>query len=97
HGRQPGRLQPREVGLSEPPGAGRAGAVDAGQVVAEDPGPDERLDVEVDDFARPVELPRRRRDGRRRAGQPASPWSGGTSSTQVLPGASFTSAPEASV
>jgi hypothetical protein len=34
--------------------------VGGGQVVTEDPGPDERLDVEVDDLAGAVELERRR-------------------------------------
>ena len=65
-----------------------------GEVVAEDPGPDEGLDVQVDDLARPVEL----ECGLGQSlGQPASPWPGGTSSTQVLPRVSCTSAPEESV
>src|ERR1700741_5220005 len=87
--RQARHLEPGEVGLAEEAGAGEAWPVEGGEVVAEDAGPDEGLDVEVDDLAGPVELERRRR----RRGQPASAWSGGTSSTHVFPGASCTSAP----
>lgn len=90
HRRQAGGPETGQIGLSEVAGVEGPRAVRPTQVVAEDAGPDEGLDVEVDDLARPVEL-----EGG--AAQPASAWLGGTSSTQVLPGVSFTSAPEASV
>jgi hypothetical protein len=87
--REAGGPQAGEVGLAQVAGPQRPGAVGGGEVVAEEAGPDEGLDVEVDDLARPVQL----------GGlgpQLASAWVGGASSTQVLPGASLTSAPEAS-
>src|SRR5438552_18507289 len=79
HAGESGGRQPGEVGLAQPAGAGWPGAVGPGQVVTEDPGPDEGLDVEVDDLAGPAQG-----DGLRGgAAQLASPWLGGTSSTQV--------------
>src|SRR5581483_9500918 len=91
--------QAGQVGLAQPPGAGGPGPVGPAEVVAEDPGPDEGLDVEVDHLARPAEGERLGRDGGggTAPGQPASPWLGGTSSTHVLPRVSLTSAPVASV
>ena len=55
-GRQSGRPEAGEVGLTEVAGAEGAGAVRLGEVVAEDAGPDEGLDVEVDDIAAAIEV-----------------------------------------
>lgn len=59
HGGQPRRSQPGQIGLSEVAGPEGAGAVGLREVVAEDAGPDEGLDVEVDDVAGAIEVERR--------------------------------------
>ena len=63
HGGDAANLESGQVGLAQIAGPQRSGAVRLRQVVAEKPRPDEGLDVEVDHFAGPVQLERRRRDG----------------------------------
>jgi hypothetical protein len=53
------RPQAGQVGLTEVPGTERPGAVGPREVVAQDAGPDERLDVKVDDVAGAIEIERR--------------------------------------
>ena len=54
--RQTGLPKAGQIRLAEVAGPERPGAVPGGHVVAEEAGPDERLDVQIDDLARPVEV-----------------------------------------